>query len=76
MNICPECNGEGIIERGTDVERQCPTCGGRGFVPDDNDIEEVLNTGKANGFLSNGVVIQAANALPAVQMHRSDCKRF
>jgi len=24
----PDCNGEGVIEKGTDDEQQCPTCGG------------------------------------------------
>ena len=41
---CPECNGDGVIEKGTDDERQCPTYGGSGFVPDDDDDEEVTRT--------------------------------
>jgi DnaJ-class molecular chaperone len=44
MKTCPECNGYGVIEKGTDNEQQCPTCGGSGFVPDDENNEEVLNT--------------------------------
>jgi RecJ-like exonuclease len=45
MKTCPDCNGDGVIEKGTDDEQQCPTCGGRGFVPDDDDgQEEVINT--------------------------------
>ena len=45
MKTCPDCNGDGAIEKGTDDEQQCPTCGGRGFVPDDDDgQEEVINT--------------------------------
>jgi len=40
----PECNGDGVIEKGTDDEQQCPTCGGSGFVPDDDDDEEVTRT--------------------------------
>jgi DnaJ-class molecular chaperone len=44
MKTCPECNGDGIIEKGRDNEQQCPTCGGRGFVPDDENNEEALNT--------------------------------
>jgi len=47
VKTCPECNGDGIIEKGTDDEQQCPTCGGKGFVPDDdndNDNEEVIRT--------------------------------
>ena len=46
MKTCPECNGDGVIEKGTDDEEQCPTCGGSGFVPDDDDDnEEVIKTG-------------------------------
>ena len=40
-------DGDGVIEKGTDDERQCPTCGGSGFVPDDaddNTNEEVIRT--------------------------------
>jgi RecJ-like exonuclease len=45
MKTCPECNGDGVVEKGTDDEQQCPTCGGCGFVPDDDDgQEEVINT--------------------------------
>jgi DnaJ-class molecular chaperone len=44
MKTCPDCNGDGVIERGTDDERQCPTCGGSGFVPDDDSHEEVIKT--------------------------------
>jgi DnaJ-class molecular chaperone len=47
MKTCPECNGDGVIEKGTDDEQQCPTCGGSGFVPgdeDDNENEEVIRT--------------------------------
>ncbi len=48
MKTCPECDGHGVIERGTDEEQQCPTCGGSGFVADDEDDnrnEEVIRTG-------------------------------
>lgn len=41
---CPDCNGEGVVNRGTPDEEQCLTCGGCGFVPDDKENEEVLNT--------------------------------
>ena len=42
---CPDCDGDGVVDKGTDDETQCPTCGGSGFVPDDDDnSEEVLNT--------------------------------
>jgi DnaJ-class molecular chaperone len=45
VKTCPDCNGDGVIEKGTDDEQQCPTCGGSGFVPDDdNDDEEVTRT--------------------------------
>ena len=45
MKTCPDCNGDGVIEKGTDDEQQCPTCGGSGFVPDDDDgQEEVIHT--------------------------------
>ena len=43
--ICPECNGEGVIDQGTEDERRCPTCNGSGVVPDDGQgSEEVWNT--------------------------------
>jgi DnaJ-class molecular chaperone len=43
---CPDYNGEGVIEKGTDNEQRCPTCGGSGFVADDkDDNEEVIKTG-------------------------------
>ena len=35
MKTCPDCNGDGVIEKGTDDEQQCPTCRGSVFVPDD-----------------------------------------
>jgi len=47
MKTCPDCNGDGVVEKGTDDEQQCPTCGGSGFVPDDDDDddrEEVIKT--------------------------------
>ena len=49
MKTCPDCNGDGVIEKGTDDEQQCPTCGGCGFVPDDgDDQEEVIKTRQPN----------------------------
>jgi DnaJ-class molecular chaperone len=43
--ICPECNGEGVVDQGTEDERRCPTCNGSGIVPDDGQgSEEVWNT--------------------------------
>jgi DnaJ-class molecular chaperone len=44
MKTCPECSGDGVIEKGTDNEQQCPTCGGSGFAPDDENNDEVLNS--------------------------------
>ena len=45
MKTCPDCNGDGVVEKGTHDEQQCPMCGGRGFVPDDDDHhEEVIKT--------------------------------
>jgi DnaJ-class molecular chaperone len=46
VKTCPECNGDGVIEKGTDDEQQCPTCGGTGFVRDDDDNEEVTRTAR------------------------------
>jgi RecJ-like exonuclease len=45
--ICPECNGEGIVDQGTEDESRCPTCNGSGIVPDDGDADEVWNTHQA-----------------------------
>ena len=43
MKTCPDCNGDGVIDKGTDDEQRCPTCGGLGVVPDDDDDgEEVI----------------------------------
>jgi hypothetical protein len=43
--ICPECNGEGVLDQGTEDERRCPTCNGSGIIPDDGQgSEEVWNT--------------------------------
>jgi hypothetical protein len=46
VKTCPDCNGDGVIEKGTDDERQCPTCGGSGFVPDDDEDEEVIRAAR------------------------------
>jgi DnaJ-class molecular chaperone len=43
---CPDCNGDGVIDKDTDGERQCPSCGGLGFVRDDDDQEEVIKTSR------------------------------
>ena len=45
VKTCPDCNGDGVVDKDTDDERQCPTCGGLGFVPDDDKgHEEVIKT--------------------------------
>ena len=46
VKTCPDCNGDGVIEKGTDDEQQCPTCGGSGLLPDDNsdNDDEVIRT--------------------------------
>ena len=45
LKTCPDCNGDGVVDKDTDNERQCLTCGGRGFVPDDDDDhEEVIRS--------------------------------
>jgi RecJ-like exonuclease len=62
MKTCPDCNGEGVIEKGTDDEQQCPTCGGSGFVPnDDDDHEEVIRTagGFPFGCVKNSITFRA-----------------
>ena len=42
---CPDCNGDGVVNKGADDEHRCPTCGGSGFVPDDyDDDEEVIRS--------------------------------
>jgi DnaJ-class molecular chaperone len=46
QKTCPECNGEGVLDQGTEDERRCPTCNGSGIVPDDDgqDTEEEWKT--------------------------------
>ena len=45
IKTCPDCNGDGVVDKDTGNERQCPTCGGLRFVPDDDDgHEEVIKT--------------------------------
>ncbi len=59
MKTCPECDGEGVIEKGTDDEQQCPMCGGTGFVPDDGDNEEVIRTGASAAQKVNHVAVSS-----------------
>ena len=59
---CPDCHGDGVIDKDTDDERQCPTCGGLGFVSDDTDgNEEVIKT--ATGFAVNLTLSCRADAV-------------
>ena len=46
MKTCPECQGKGVVDEGTDDERQCPECGGSGVVPEDerDDDQDVVKT--------------------------------
>jgi RecJ-like exonuclease len=46
VKTCPDCNGDGVVDKDTDDERQYPTCAGLGFVPDDDDYEEVIKTSR------------------------------
>jgi DnaJ-class molecular chaperone len=44
---CPECNGDGVIDQGTDDETRCPTCNGSGVVRDNGqESEEVWNSNR------------------------------
>src|SRR5262245_35456018 len=43
VKTCPDCNGDGVIEKVTDDERQCPMCSGSG-LPDDDENEEVIRS--------------------------------
>ena len=49
MKTCPDCHGDGVVEKDTGDEQRCPTCGGLGFVPDDDGgQEEVIKTRQPN----------------------------
>jgi DnaJ-class molecular chaperone len=51
--ICPECNGEGVVDQGTEDERRCQTCNGSGIVRDDGQgSEEVWDTHPERAQLS------------------------
>jgi RecJ-like exonuclease len=68
VKTCPDCNGDGVIEKGTDDEQQCPRCGGSGFVPDEDDDDEVTRTASAAASSVCGNVrpnvLQSMSALP------------
>ena len=49
---CPDCNGDCVVDKDTDDERQCPTCGGLGFVRDDDRDEEVIKTSRGEQEVS------------------------
>ena len=54
--ICPDCNGDGVIDEGTEHESRCPTCNGLGIVPDDEqDSQDVLNTQYARLLVGSAV---------------------
>jgi DnaJ-class molecular chaperone len=58
VKTCPDCNGDGVVDKDTDDERQCPTCGGLGFVRDDDkDHEEVIKTRVRSASLVSAVIV-------------------
>jgi DnaJ-class molecular chaperone len=52
MKTCPDCNGDGVIDKGTDDEQRCPACGGSGVVPDDEEEggEVIRTAAESPGF--------------------------
>ena len=52
VKTCPDCNGDGVVDKDADDERQCPTCGGLGFVPNDGDHEEVIKTSRVGSSVA------------------------
>src|SRR5215471_16568220 len=44
LKTCPECNGDGVIEKGTDDEQQCPTCGGAAADVDPSAVDAIVIT--------------------------------
>jgi RecJ-like exonuclease len=57
MKTCPDCNGDGVIDKGTDDEQRCPTCGGLGVVPDDDDDgEEVIRAAEGAQHLDKRIL--------------------
>jgi DnaJ-class molecular chaperone len=52
--VCPECNGEGVVDQDTEDERRCPTCDGSDIVPDEGQgSEEVWNTHSERAMTAN-----------------------
>jgi hypothetical protein len=64
---CPECNGEGVVDQGTEDEMRCPTCNGSGIVPDDGQSEEVWNTHPKPAMTSSGIDQASSTRLPNIQ---------
>ena len=61
--ICPECNGEGVVDQGTEDEERCPTCNGTGVVPDDGQgSEEVWNAHSERAMTASGSLAVPAGA--------------
>lgn len=44
LKPCPDCAGTGVLDQGTNEERQCSFCGGIGVVVDDSEEGDVLQT--------------------------------
>ena len=66
IKTCPDCNGDGVVDKDTDNERQCPTCGGLGFVPDDDDgHEEIIKT--TTIARKSAVIVQGRATAPTFQ---------
>lgn len=64
VKTCPDCNGDGVVDKDTDHERQCPTCGGLGFVrDDDDDHEEVIKTSRV---LPNSVTKRRGQSMKSI----------
>ena len=40
MRTCPDCNGDGVISKGSGDEQRCPTCTGTGAVADNDDDDD------------------------------------
>jgi DnaJ-class molecular chaperone len=70
MKTCPDCDGDGVVEKGTEAEQRCPTCGGSGFVPDDDDShEEVIKTCMHHQILTAEHLAQAERHVQQGEVH-------